>query len=1032
MSDSASPRFKKGDYVRRKSAPDQCGLVRDVELSPQAGVFWYLINFGGVRTSVAEGDLELVPDSEDAWDALRGGRVAGASAFHLTLTLERLIRPPSRIAESFGSARAVLYPFQFKPLLKFLDNPRSRLLIADDVGVGKTLEAGYILRELRARGLASRVLIIVPSRLRPKWHAELARRFSEHFEIVDTRTLRTRLAESPEPFACIASYESARKPTVRQQIRDSTPQIDLLILDEAHRVRNPDTQQHRVISELAELADAVVFLTATPIQTSDENLYRLLRLLEPESFPNLDAFQRLASNNRPLVDILRALGRIPPDGAAVLDAIKRLRAARSSISEQDALLDSIAGRAERLPDLDRAALIDLQRDVSEFSAFETLMTRTRKADVIPNRPVRKPQAYTVSFSPEEMKVYEAAGRLVRLVRPQNSPLIEAFVATQYFRCVASCIPAALEYFQEAANRSVEGELATTLAEEDELGEAAEAIDSAETHQARKGDIQHRLRELLDEMTLPAGTDSKFDAFQRAITEVWREDEAKSRQRRKIVVFSYFLRTLAYLSRRLGEQRVEHRTITGRVRIDEREVLIGEFLSQGGVDVLLSSEVGGEGIDLQKACVIVNYDLPWNPMVVEQRIGRLDRLGQRAPIITILNLVASNTVEQRILYRLYRRLEVFTSTLGDLEPILGNRVSELLLRDLRGDLASEELDRQIDEIELQAARAKRDAETVVAEGDQLLAADQAFLDEIEALLGSRKIPGAGELHRFLTAYLALQYRGFELPDRAIAEVVEAHLPGEMGDRMSQRMGLDADARRLGGRLRVGPIRVTFDAEAALDDPRAELITSRHPLIRLAVADQPFGERAVRAFALSVTAPELGTDGWWVFSIHQFAVSGERSRVDLVPLFSRLDTGDLAPPHRAASMLAAMIDRGRSMDRALPSSREGVEVAIDALRKEAQRTQSRLDERERTLDLARWARRRATKEAILSVQLQRAESLLETLKSREASPHALRSAEGRVRSAKARLAEHRESRLNEPRFGVSGTHVACGILRVEGQS
>jgi SNF2 family DNA or RNA helicase len=238
-----TPRFSIGDHVRRRSAPAQSGVVKQKDWSDQDSGWLYKVNFGmPPARMVPDGDLELVPEDVDPWIDLLTGRTDGAQAFQKLLTFERVHRPPSRVAESFGTARAKLLPYQFKPLLKFLDSSRQRLLIADDVGLGKTIEAGYIFKELKARHSIEQCLIVVPARLRTKWKRELEERFDERFDVVNAKDIRTRLLErmqdghEPDPFLWIASYETLRRPEIVSGFNDLQPSIDLVVLDEAHRV----------------------------------------------------------------------------------------------------------------------------------------------------------------------------------------------------------------------------------------------------------------------------------------------------------------------------------------------------------------------------------------------------------------------------------------------------------------------------------------------------------------------------------------------------------------------------------------------------------------------------------------------------------------------------------------------------------------------------------------------------------------------------------------------------------------------------
>ena len=298
------PLFSVGSPVRRRVAPDQVGVVREIVSSEQVEEWLYKVQFGTQTRTVPEQDLEPLPEDTDPWSDLLKGRFEGSETFQKLLTFERLRRPPSRVATTFGTARAKLFPYQFKPLLKFLDNPNQRILIADDVGLGKTVEAGYILKELKARHGLERVLVVVPARLRVKWKTELERRFDETFELVSAQEVKGRFIDPMRrgrdlpTFAWIASYESLRRPEITKPLSDLEPPIDLVIMDEAHKVRNSETQQHALAKALSN-ADAMVLLTATPIQTSRENLFQLLRLLDPTTFERYDVFEAQLQANRP-------------------------------------------------------------------------------------------------------------------------------------------------------------------------------------------------------------------------------------------------------------------------------------------------------------------------------------------------------------------------------------------------------------------------------------------------------------------------------------------------------------------------------------------------------------------------------------------------------------------------------------------------------------------------------------------------------------------------------------------------------------
>src|SRR5208282_1221281 len=204
-----------------------------------------------------------------------------------------------------------------------------------------------------------------------------------------------------------------------------------------------------------------------------------------------------------------------------------------------------------------------------------------------------------------------------------------------------------------------------------------------------------------------------------------------RTRRKIVVFSYFRRTLEYLATALRERGIVNRMIHGGIDVDQRELAIDEFLERIDVPVLLTSEVGGEGIDLQRASIVVNYDLPWNPMVVEQRIGRVDRIGQESERIIVCNLVVKDSIEERVVQRLLDKLGIFRESIGELDPIIGEQIEKLGEQALRGELTEKELERIVEERGDALARQVHEARDMLSRVDGLLAADQGLVDEIRA-------------------------------------------------------------------------------------------------------------------------------------------------------------------------------------------------------------------------------------------------------------------------------------------------------------
>ncbi len=997
--------------------------------------WWCTVRFGTSIKTVPATDLEALPEHEDPWDAVIQGRVSGAEAFQRLLTFERLRKPPTRISGSFGSAKATFLPYQFKPLLKFLENPSGRLLIADDVGLGKTIEAGYVLRELRARHPLERVLIVVPARLRRKWRDELERRFEEKFEIVGSRELHAFLhrldnGREPDQFSWIVSYESVRLEPIFEGLRRHEPAIDLIILDEAHRVRNPETNQHRAARSLAGCADSMIFLTATPIQTGVENLFYLLNLLDPDTFVDLGTFTSQLEANRPVIQALAALrGPSPNPGRAKACLLRLQRDPATKTLTEGQFFSSILQRLATSADLSRDDAVRLERDISELSLTAHIMSRTRKADVLFNRPQRRAISWKVPLSPPERRFYEAVAELCRLTGQGTAGWGAEMAALMAYRMTASCIPASVRYFRERLRdgvRSLHAALVRQVLEDDGIADNADPHDRALEPPGASAD---RIESILAGLAPPPGLDTKYEYFSRALRQIWIDDEQERRSSRKIVVFSYFKRTLDYLSARLAADGVGHRLIYGDVSIRDREDLIEEFATTRDVKVLLSSEVGSEGLDLQVASVVVNYDLPWNPMVVEQRIGRLDRLGQGSPVVTIVNFTASETIEERILLRLYERIGLFEEALGEIDPILGDTVEELARDVLRGGLTREEEERRVVEASRAFTNQAKEAERVSRESDGLIAADQAFLDEIEALFGRRRVPVPEELYRFLSSFILRRYPGSAIPASVISAVGDLHLQPQLATDMQNVLNVDSEARRVAHKILQGPFLATFDIAAILQHPRAELIFIRHPLLAFAVTCMGREVDSLhRAFSLITEGGKEAPKGLYAFSICEFEIGGFRPRTEFVPFFTRLDDGKVLDREQSDQLLVQVLDGARTNEEHQDVPEAVLRRAREGLQGFFQGVLNDLIGRESGLNKARAERRRATLQATLSGRLEAARRRLANLEARRSDVFVIKMARARLEAERRRLETFSAQTAEEEKFRPEYREIATGLLTV----
>ncbi len=675
--------------------------------------------------------LELVPTVESRVEAVGSLRLAGPEHLHRAILTEKVRGRLTEVFYSMGTGHAEFYPHQFKPVLKLVSSTGGRILIADEVGLGKTIEAIYVWKELQARFGCRRLLVVCPSMLQQKWQSELRNRFAIDANIVDAKELLHQLERATDDpsvsFVSIGSIESlrARKPKTEDPERAGGPRqllasfladhessdanalLDLVIIDEAHYLRNPATAANYLATLLASAASHLVLLTATPIQLGSENLFQLLTLLDADRYANLDVFNAMRRANAPITEALNAVTRIPADAARFNSALGE--AFKSPFFSGDQVLRQLASdRSDLSQASDRA---QIARVLEGRSLLGDVLTRTRKRDVFQNRVIRNASVIRLTFSPLEREIYETIKESLR-AQALNSASAQTLMIIGRLRQLASSIPAAMNGWREKDTLS-------ELLWED-LGIILDDADN--------GDLP--LAKLVpDNNAVLEREDSKYKELLKLIQQRIGQDA-----REKIVIFSFYRGTVNYLSRRLRADHVSCAVILGGMG-DEKHAELERFADPKGPSILISSEVGSEGIDLQFARVLVNYDLPWNPMKVEQRIGRIDRIGQKSDRIHIISFVAKDTIEEIILDRLFQRLDIFRQSIGDLEEIFGETFDELLIEYLRDGLSDEDLVRRLEQNataaeahRLDLARLEQDAPELVGHTDFILSNIQKSRDD----------------------------------------------------------------------------------------------------------------------------------------------------------------------------------------------------------------------------------------------------------------------------------------------------------------
>jgi ATP-dependent helicase HepA len=792
------------------------------------------------------------PSGNRLIDAIQQQEWLPASQFQARLTAARLADPQVDHLYSLYAGRIQHIPFQFKPLLRFLRADQPRLFIADEVGVGKTIEAGLILKELQSRQRVDNVLVLCPKALVNKWREEM-RRFDEDFRPLSAENLRYCLEEThldgvwPAQYSrSIVHLELLRQDPYLHGIKSRTypkqglmtleppPHFNLLIVDEAHHLRTPGTLSHQLARFLCEISDAVLFLSATPVHVGSENLFTLLNLLRPDIFSNRQVFNQVVEPNQYLTKAMRSVRLRHPindwqkDAANALTEIETTTWGHQVIANDPVFVEwkSRLSGDEILTDMERIRCL---RDLEEIHSLAHIINRTRRRD-IGRFTIREPHTVSVPFTEAQNSFYQALMEFRREVLLQtHNPVVVELITDTLQRQAASCLPAlipSIDAFLRTGRFSAISISDDPEYEESEIEFPAELIDRARN-------LKNLAQELPDE-------DPKFDQLLLLIRETMKSDGPG-----KVLVFSYFLHTLHYLHQMLYQMGYRTALVTGEVKDEkERELLRNRFRlpkeNEEAIDILLSSEVGCEGLDYEFCDRLVNYDIPWNPMRIEQRIGRIDRFGQKAEKVLIFNFITPGTVEERIFFRCFERLGVFQDTLGDLEEVLGELVDDLTKIALDPKLTNKQADELARQKSDNLLRQVEEERRLEAESGEFLGIDQIFTDDIQSMVTEGRFVSPDDLIRMIQNYIEQSEIGGKLSrDDKNANLYRLRMKKE--SRQSLLGIIEADKRvdratLVFKRWLQGEepyLTVTFDQNIALENRQIPFITPLHPISRISV-------------------------------------------------------------------------------------------------------------------------------------------------------------------------------------------------------
>lgn len=466
------------------------------------------------------------------------------------------------------------FDYQIHTVEAVINRFKGRVLLSDEVGLGKTVEAGLTMFEYIMRGLVKKILILVPPSLVSQWENEMKRKFNQDFIRADHPDFKkmgeTAWAHYPK---VIASIDLAKRKNHRDAI--FAQHYDLVIVDEAHHLKNRATQKWQFVNGINK--KYIFLLTATPVQNNLEELYNLITLLKPGQLRTYSYFRKNFVKSK--------------DGIEVKNV---------------------------------AALKNLLADV---------MIRNKRSNVDVKFTKRFASTRTVALSEREQRLYDGMSTFIRHHYNEQQPVLQRFLLKNLQEQIGSSPVAVIPSLERLCSN-----------------EKLSVFD-------RKA-----MNRFLDQARLIAQNEAQTNAKAEALIAILTNFHDK------MIVFTKFTATQGYLSKLLRDRGFQVAEFHGGMRRKEKEAQVAFFREKA--DVLVSTEVGGEGRNLQFCHGMINFDLPWNPMAIEQRIGRIHRIGQEKDVY-VYNLAAADTIEYYILDLLDRKINMFELVVGEVDAILGD-------------------------------------------------------------------------------------------------------------------------------------------------------------------------------------------------------------------------------------------------------------------------------------------------------------------------------------------------------------------------
>ena len=864
-----------GDQVRVTPAKDKAVILKSAASTPP---IWQcsIIETGQISNFTEE---SLRPAPTDPLERFQAGQIGDIRRCRLQ-EVTRWYRQQHQDKEmiSLGQEGVVIKPHQVSVAHKVVSSYPHRFLLCDEVGLGKTIEAGMILKELRARGGAQKVLIIAPPSLVGQWQFEMKTKFNENFVQISSGQDNPFLGH--EKVICSSNW------VARDNWANLCAKVnwDLVIVDEAHHARRTmpgmapnSTQFYKLVEKLSDASHvqqrAMLLLTATPIQLNTYELYSLVELLDPALFASDKSFNSALSRSHELSRLVRQLSDqgFSPQARTAKGQLNQ----REIVGQVAKWLNLEASDAKRRLSAGDAELKKIIDELTDRHFLSQIMVRNRKR-VIGGFTRRIATKWPVTMTKKEWAAQTAVDGYVDYIGRQYQQATSrkkqaiGFTMTIFQKLKASSNAAITQSLVKRRNKLQENNPDAVSLEvleelEDLVGDDAEntatwvtGTNSVSSSPGEELGYIDRALKALDQVK----TDSKARAMLKELGQLFEEHPNE-----KVLIFTQYLETQQHLANLIIKNRWGVNLFNGTMKAEEKDHAVARFKNENGPQVLISTEAGGEGRNFQFCHILVNYDLPWNPMKVEQRIGRVDRLGQKHKVY-IFNLWVKESVEAKVLDVLDSRIRVFTESIGSLEPILGEFESNwsetmrrpIELRDAEIAKIEQKYQKNIDK----AREAEGNAENFIMDASSMRSELAARLIEESSPISNDALE-----HFFYQLLFEIRARPRKTNGVYLLDFSGSH-------DWVKNMLEDAPGNTL-------ERKVVFRPDHYEGEEEAELMVFGHPIVEAAVKQVLGEDYSGNTGTRRIPAGEdLAPTAGWLFTYH-FTIHGSQTTAKLLPLF-----------------------------------------------------------------------------------------------------------------------------------------------------